>query len=168
MAKRPSPLGAGLILVGSVGLLGAMLVDGLAVTGRHLDLPFTGSIELSQVCVVLLASCSIALATLSRGHAVVDLLHQRLGPGGQRLMLRLAAFLGFIFLAGLILGLGWLASDLWSGREHTELLNIPIRWQRVLMIACLVIAAGGFLLHVFAPEAELGAAAKDDGEGHGE
>jgi TRAP-type C4-dicarboxylate transport system permease small subunit len=150
--------------VGSIGLIGAMLVDGVAVAGRHLDLPFTGSIELSQVCVVLLASCSIALATLARGHAVVDLLHQRLGPAAQRLLLRIAALLGFVFLAGVVVGLGWLASDLWNGRERTELLDIPIRWQRVLMIACFAIAAGGFLLHVFAPEAGPDGPAEGQGE----
>jgi TRAP-type C4-dicarboxylate transport system permease small subunit len=131
-------------------------------------LPFTGSIELSQVCVVLLASCSIALATLVRGHAVVDLLHQKLGPVGQRLVLRIAALLGFIFLAGLVVGLGWLASDLWEGSEHTELLDIPIRWQRVVMIACLVIAAGGFLFHVVAPESEADGTAGDAPQGPGE
>ncbi|MEP7209387.1 MAG: TRAP transporter small permease subunit [Alphaproteobacteria bacterium] len=168
MARWPSLLGTGLILVGSVGLVGAMLVDGVAVAGRHLDMPFTGSIELSQVCVVLLASCSIALATLHRGHAVVDLLHQRLGPGGQRLLLRIAALLGFIFLVSVLAGLTWLAADLWNGREHTELLNIPIRWQRVLMIACFVIAAGGFFVNVLVPEADPEDSPETLGEGRGE
>src|SRR5689334_21288580 len=126
-----------------------MIVDGLAVVGRHTGLPLTGSIELSQACVVLLSSCAIAVATLKRTHAAVDLLHQTLGPRAQALMLRVAAFLGLLFVLALAAGAAWLAVDLWTGDERTELLSIPVAWLRIVFIACLGIAASGFAIQVF-------------------
>ena len=144
-----NPVVLGLLAVGSIGLIGAMLVDGLAVIGRHTGLPLTGSIELSQACVVLLSSCAIAVATLQRAHAAVDLLHQMLGPKGQALMMRFAAFLSVLFVLALAAGAAWLAADLWNGDERTELLSIPLAWLRIVFIACLAIAAVGFTLQVF-------------------
>ena len=144
-----NPVVLGLLVVGSIGLIGAMLVDGLAVIGRHTGLPLTGSIELSQACVVLLSSCAIATATLQRAHAAVDLLHQMLGPRGQALMMRFAAALGVLFVLALAAGAAWLASDLWNGDERTELLSIPLAWLRIVFIACLAIAAAGFAIQVF-------------------
>lgn len=152
--RKHAPVAAVLTAVGSAGVLGAMLTDGVAVAGRHLGLPLTGSIELSQLFIVLLASCSIALATLHGVHATVDLLHQRLGPKAQLVLLRLAALLGLAFLAAMVAGSAWLASDLWGGNEHTELLHIPIAPLRVVFVACGLIAAAGFLVQVFRPHNE--------------
>ena len=144
-----SPLGLILLIVGSVGVAGAIAVDGMAVLGRHVGAPLAGSIEMSQVAVVLLASCAIAMATLGRGHAVVDLVHQRLPKPAQRILLRFAAFLSFIFMASVAVGSAWVTADLWTGSERTELYDIPLQWLRLLWIACASTAALAFLFHVF-------------------
>ena len=53
-------------VVGSMGLLGAMSADALAVLGRHVGLPLLGSIEIVQACVVLVASAAMIGATLRK------------------------------------------------------------------------------------------------------
>ena len=74
-ARRGWPWYAALT-IGGIGLLGAALVDGIAVLGRHVGFGFLGSIELSQTFICLAASGAIVLATLSAqcasGHRVAD------------------------------------------------------------------------------------------------
>jgi TRAP-type transport system small permease protein len=149
--KSGSLIGRVLVIVGSAGLLGAIAVDGIAVIGRHAGVPLIGSIEMSEAFVVLLAASSIAVATLDRAHAAVDLLHSRLSPAGQLWMSRFAALAGALFAAALIAGSIWVAADLWSGNEKTELLGIPLAPLRIFWIACALVAAVGFLIEAVSP-----------------
>ena len=43
----------------------------------------------------------------------------------------------------------WVAHDLWSGFERTELLGIPLRWLRLIWIATTIVVAGLFLRNAF-------------------
>ena len=157
-AKSRNPVGRALIAIGSIGLLGAIAVDGVAVLGRHAGIPLTGSIEMSELFVVLLAASSIAVATLDRAHAAVDLLHSRLSETGQKWMSRFAALAGMLFAVALVIGSVWVAADLWLGDERTELLAIPIAPLRVVWIFCVIVAAIGFLIQAISP---------GEGKGHG-
>ena len=67
-------LGTVSFVLGSIGLLGAMSIDALAVLGRHLGLPLLGSIELVQACVVLMGSSALVGTTVRHGHASVQLI----------------------------------------------------------------------------------------------
>ncbi len=150
---RDSRIGFLLIIVGSVGVLVTMLVDFVAVLGRHANLPLTGSIEMAQAAVVILASCSIAFATLERAHVAVDLLHSRLGPKAQIIVLRVAALLGFGFMACLVASSVWVVAETWHDAERTELLEIPLLPLRLLWIACGLVAAAGFVVQAVRPRA---------------
>ena len=91
MKKQGEGIGGVLLATGAVGLVGAMLIDGIAVVGRHTGIPFTGSIELVQAFIVLGAASAIAYASLGATHAAVDLVFHRLPISAQRLAHRLAA-----------------------------------------------------------------------------
>jgi TRAP-type C4-dicarboxylate transport system permease small subunit len=137
-----------IIATGSIGLAGAMVTDGLAVAGRHLGLPFAGSIEISQAFVIIMAASAIAYASLDDHHAAVDLVFQRLPKWLQCAALRVNAFLTLAFFAALIAGSGWILTEGWAGGEQTELLHVPLRWFRLFWIVMSVISAGAFAIGV--------------------
>lgn len=125
-------------VIGSIGLLVAMFADALAVLGRHLGLPVLGSIEIVQAGVVLLASAAMFGATLSGAHARVHLVVDRLHGAGKRRLLRCANVLSGLVFVVFAIGSIWIATELWSGHEHSELLHIPLRWLRVLWIVAAI------------------------------
>lgn len=135
-------------VIGSIGLLGAMAADSLAVLGRHLGLPILGSIEIVQACVVLLASASMLGATLRATHARVHILIDRLHGAGKRLLLHCSDLLSAIVFLVFAIGSIWIARELWGGHEHSELLHIPLRWLRALWIVTALTIAAVFLIRV--------------------
>ena len=135
----------GLIWVAGGALLIAMLVDTFAMFGRHLRLPLLGSIELVQAA-VLLASCgALIVATVDRSHARVHLLLNRLRPAARAAMERLHGTACLVLLAALLAGSVWIAADLWRGHEESELLRIPYRPLRVVVILTLAALIGAVI-----------------------
>ena len=131
--------------VGGVGLVGAALMDGVAVLGRHVGFGFLGSIELSQAFVCLAASGSIVLATLSATHATVHMVTDRLDDTGKR-RLRIFADLLFVLTFAAMLGGGlWVFADMWPGAEQSELLHIPYKPLRLLWLVALASVILGVL-----------------------
>jgi TRAP-type C4-dicarboxylate transport system permease small subunit len=128
-------------ILGSIGLLGAMATDALAVLGRHTGFSVLGSIEIVQTMIVLLASAAIVLATLERNHAAVHILTERLAPERAAVLARLASAMSAIIVIILLIGAVWLMTDLWSAHERSELLHIPFRVLRAIFAAALLIVA---------------------------
>jgi TRAP-type C4-dicarboxylate transport system permease small subunit len=118
-----------------------MSADALAVLGRHLGLPLLGSIEIVQASVVFIASSAMVAATLKDTHARVHIIIERLSSSRRLVFERAAdlvsAVLFLLFAAGSI----WVAGELWSGHEVTELLQIPLRWLRLFWIASALLIA---------------------------
>jgi TRAP-type C4-dicarboxylate transport system permease small subunit len=123
--------------VGAFGLLGAMLVDFTAVIGRHTGVPLLGSIEMSEVCIVCMASASLLGVTLQRGHASVHLLTERLTERRKRAFARASDALSALFFASILCGSAVLVSELWNGAEQSELLGVPILPLRLSFCASL-------------------------------
>ena len=119
-------------IIGSFGLLLAMGADALAVVGRHTGLPFLGSIEIVQAAVVLAAASAMVAATLSRSHATVHIVIERLSPLWRDRFERFADLLSAIFFAVLAAGSIWISAELWGARETTELVGIPLKPLRLV------------------------------------
>lgn len=149
----PAPLtgiaGRTAFYVGTAGLLLATAADSIAVLGRHVGFALIGSIEIVQAAIVLIAASSMVSVTLSRGHAAVHILTDRLAPVRRARLARIADLLGTLALLLLAAGSLILLADLWNGHERSELLHIPLRWFRLLMIAALVFVAILFVRHAF-------------------
>lgn len=133
-------------VVGSIGLLTAMLADSLAVLGRHVGWPLLGSIEIVQASVVLLASAAMLGTTIVGKHARAHLVIDRLGPRGQRWLLACSDALSAVVFFWFAAGACWVAFELWHGHEHSELLHIPWRWLRVAWIVASVLIGSLFLV----------------------
>lgn len=139
--------------VGALGLLGAMALDFAAVLGRRSGLPLVGSIELSELCIVCMASASLLSVTLERGHASVHLLTERLPARAKHAFARTADLLSAVFFAFVLAGSLLLVFDLWHGAEQSELLQLPIMPLRVLWCASLVGIAGCFAIRAWKRQA---------------
>ncbi len=129
------------IWIGGLALLAATLVDTVAVIGRNVGLPFTGSIEVMQALVLVSGGLGIVIATLEQSHARVRLVVDRLPPRARELADRLSNLMTMAFLVLLLVGSGWLALDLWYGHEQSEWLGIPWAAMRMVANGCLLAAA---------------------------
>jgi TRAP-type transport system small permease protein len=122
-------------LLGSAGLLLAMLVDAGAVLGRHLGVPVVGSMELMQGCIVALAASALVWTTMQRAHATVHVLTERLAPAARAVLQRGSELLGALFFAALSAGSIWIAAELWTEHEATDALGLPVAPLRALWCA---------------------------------
>jgi TRAP-type C4-dicarboxylate transport system permease small subunit len=147
-------LGHAAYWIGSAGLLIATAADAIAVAGRHTGFHLLGSIEVVQASVVLIASSAMVAATIVGAHASVHILTERLRPATAQRLARGAALLGALLFLLVAAGSIWVASDLWSGFEQTELLGIKLRWLRILWIAAALLIVGLFLRSAFSRAAE--------------
>jgi TRAP-type transport system small permease protein len=132
-------------LVGSAGLLLAMLVDAGAVVGRHLGIPLLGSIELVQSCIVALAASALVWTTMQSAHATVHVLTERLAPAARAVLQRGSELLGALFFAALSTGSIWIAVELWGEHEATDALGLPVAPLRALWCASTALCVGVWL-----------------------
>jgi len=150
-SDSPQPSGAAsgfkrfIFLTGSAGLLVATAVDSIAVLGRHAGFTVLGSIEIVQMAVVLTASSAMVGATLTGAHASVHIVTERLMPATGRKLEGLASVLACFTFLLLAAGSIWVASDLWTGFERTELLGLPMRWFRMIWIGATLTVAALFI-----------------------
>jgi TRAP-type transport system small permease protein len=150
--RRPRAGGllvTGSFLLGSAGLLVALVADAIAVAGRHVGIPFLGSIETVQAAVILAASSAMVGATLSRAHATVHILTERLSIHARRRFQSFTDAVSGIFFAALAAGSIWIVVDLWDGAETTELLGLPLKALRLFWCVSALLIAGLFTVFAF-------------------
>jgi TRAP-type C4-dicarboxylate transport system permease small subunit len=131
-----------LFYIGAGGLLLALVVETIAVLGRHAGIPLVGALEIIQACILLMSSTAMLSATLNKGHATVTILTHRVGEGARRVLHVFAHLLSAAFFVGLATGAAWLAMESWSEHEQSELLQIPFKPLRIVSI----VAAGAIAL----------------------
>jgi len=128
-----------LIWLSGGALLLAMLVDTLAMVGRQIGVPLIGSIEIVQAAVLFAAAGGLIVASLDQAHARVRLLLDRLPIAWRARIERLHAVAAALVYAALFIGSIWIAIDLWSGHEESELLRIPYRPLRAAIALTLLV-----------------------------
>jgi TRAP-type C4-dicarboxylate transport system permease small subunit len=128
-----------LIWLAGGALLVAMLVDTLAMVGRQIELPLIGSIELVQAAVLIAGSGALIVATLDATHARVNLLLDRLHARTRHGFERVHALSAALLFTALLAGSVWIGFDLWNGHEESELLRLPYRPLRVVVVVTLLL-----------------------------
>ena len=129
-----SPIRRGpLFYVGSAGLLCVMLVEAIAVIGRHIGVPVTGALEIVQAAMVPAACAAMLIATLQGAHAAVHMLTDKLPEAVRRRIQRAAALLAALFFGAMCAGAAWLAVEYWNSYEQSEVLHLPFRPLRMLV-----------------------------------
>ncbi len=131
------------LLVGGVGMLGAMFLGTADVVGtQFFGRPVAGALELTESTMVLIVFGALAYAQLRRNHIRVELLYARAGPRARACMDLLAdvAAIGFF---GLLLWQAILeAMTSWRiGEATVGLIRFPLypaRWILVTGTALLL------------------------------
>jgi TRAP-type C4-dicarboxylate transport system permease small subunit len=121
-----------LFYVGAGALLIVMVVETVAVIGRHIGWPLLGAIEIIQAAILIAACAAAVSATLNQAHATVHLLTDRLPQIVKQWLLRFDSLLSALFFAGLTVATVWLAMDFWDAYEESELLHISFRPLRAV------------------------------------
>jgi TRAP-type C4-dicarboxylate transport system permease small subunit len=128
-----------LVLISGGALLVAVAVDALAMIGRQIEVPFLGSIEIVEAVIVFAAGGGLIVATIDRAHARVNLLLERMPGVWRERLRRLHSLAAALLFAALLAGTVWIAIDLWSGHEESELLHIPYRPLRIAAAVTLAV-----------------------------
>lgn len=138
-----------LIWIPGLALLLAMATDTLAMVGRQVHVPLLGAIELVQAAVLVAGCGALLIAALEHSHARVHLLLDRMPGPARHFLERLHALSTAVLYAALLVGSAWLAVDLWQGHEESELLRIPYRPLRVIVVVTLMVLLMHSLRHLF-------------------
>jgi len=89
-----------LLLLGTVGMISAMLVGVADVVGTEfLGRPVLGTLEFTESTMVLVVFGALAYAQDRRAHIRVELLYGHVGPRGQSFMEAVTHIVAFIFFA---------------------------------------------------------------------
>jgi TRAP-type C4-dicarboxylate transport system permease small subunit len=128
-----------LVLISGGALLVAVAVDALAMIGRQIEVPLLGSIEIVEAVIVFAAGGGLIIATIDRAHARVNLLLERMPGVWRERLRRLHSLAAALLFAALLAGTVWIAIDLWSGHEESELLHIPYRPLRIAAAVTLAV-----------------------------
>jgi TRAP-type transport system small permease protein len=131
--RKPRRYGA-LFYLGAGGLLVAMSIEAIAVTGRQIGVPLLGAIEIIQTAILITASVAMLSATIADAHATVRLLVERLSPASQSWLHRIALLISAAFFAALAFSAGWLTLESRHEFEHSELLQIPYLPLRIIVV----------------------------------
>jgi TRAP-type C4-dicarboxylate transport system permease small subunit len=141
-----------LFWLGAGALLAVTAVDAAAVLGRHIHLPFTGSLELVQAGILLASTAALVCATAVNRHASARLILDRVPPAIQRWMQRVNSFMSMLLFLLLAAGQIWIAHDLWHAREDSEVLHIPFAPLRLVCIVGVLFAAALVSRRIVRPE----------------
>ena len=127
----------------------AMLVDALAVIGRHTRTPLLGSIEIVQVMVGISGALALVVATIHGRHAMVRILVKAINPRSAQVVQRINAFVSGGFFLALCVGSLAITAELWKGFEESELWQIPYAPLRVLVTLAMGAVALTFFYQAF-------------------
>jgi TRAP-type C4-dicarboxylate transport system permease small subunit len=140
-----------LFYIGAIGLLAVMMIEVIAVFGRHLRIPLLGALEMAQASIVPAACAAMVIASLLGTHAVVSIVTERLPEQWRHRMARVSASLSGLFFIGISVGSAWLTLEFWTSFEETDVLHIPFRPLRVLVTLCSIALALIFLHRAVRP-----------------
>ncbi len=133
-----------LVWVAGGALLAAMVIDTVAMLGRQVRWPLPGSIELVQAAVLFAACGGLVVATRAAAHARVHLVLDRTSGRTRAVLVRLNAVASALVVAVLLAGSVWVAVELWTAQEESEIWHIPhrpLRIATVLTMAWLLLLA---------------------------
>jgi TRAP-type C4-dicarboxylate transport system permease small subunit len=125
-----------LLLLGTVGMIAAMLVGVADVVGTEfLGRPVLGTLEFTESTMVLVVFGALAYAQERRAHIRVELLYSFVGPSGKSFMEAVTHIVAFIFFA-LVAWQGYVELLYsWEIKESTMgSVRFPLYPARVLLL----------------------------------
>ena len=130
-----------LLLVGTVGMIAAMLVGVADVVGTEFfGRPLLGTLEFTESTMVLVVFGALAYAQERRAHIRVELLYGQVGPRGKSFMEAVTHIVAFIFFA-LVAWMGYveLVYSLEIKESTMGSVRFPLYPARVLLLLGVVL-----------------------------
>jgi TRAP-type mannitol/chloroaromatic compound transport system permease small subunit len=125
-----------LLLLGTVGMIAAMLVGVADVVGTEfLGRPVLGTLEFTESTMVLVVFGALAYAQERRAHIRVELLYSQVGPRGKSFMEAVTHIIAFVFF-GLVAWQGYVELEYsWEIMESTMgSVRFPLYPARTLLL----------------------------------
>ena len=121
-------------------LIGLMVLTVVNIVGRWLfDTPLPGAVELTEIGMVAIVFMGLAYAQVRGDHIRVDLLYERLGARGRRVLDLFATLVSFATVVAMTWRLWVYAGQLEVSGRTTSVLRIPLSW-----VAWIAVAGGVF------------------------
>ena len=136
LSKMLEHLAVGLLLLGSVGMMGSMFLGTADVVGtQFLGTPVPGALEVTESTMVLIVFGALAYTQGRRNHIRVELLYGHMGPRAQSFMDATTHVVAFVFFTLLVWqGIGE-AFYSWEIREATfGSIRFPLYPARFLLV----------------------------------
>jgi TRAP-type C4-dicarboxylate transport system permease small subunit len=130
-----------LLLLGTVGMIAAMLVGVADVVGTEfLGRPVLGTLEFTESTMVLVVFGALAYAQERRAHIRVELLYSFVGPRGKSFMETVTHIVAFVFF-GLVAWMGYVELLYsWEIKESTMgSVRFPLYPARILLLVGVVL-----------------------------
>ena len=134
--------------IGSAGLIIEMLVILVDVIGRAFGFPLFGSQDLITMTMILIVFGAMALCDRQGGHIAVDLLERKFPAKLNRMIDAVSALMGAVIFVMLALAVYDVVAITvrFNMPDSTNLLNLPMTYFRMALIAFALITAFGMLL----------------------
>lgn len=137
-------------LVGTIGLLGEVVVILIDVVGRYFGSPLSGAQDIATMLMVLIVFGGMALCDKIGGHISVDLLENSM----PRWLIRAGDVVSGILGAVIFIGIAWTtAASIIQMRGYgiilsTNIIGLPFDWFKGAIVVMSSITALGMILRV--------------------
>lgn len=150
MLRTLDKIAAGVIalaaFLGTIGLVGEVVVILIDVVGRYFGAPLRGAQDISQMAMVVLVFGGMALCDRQGGHIAIDIFERRFPAWLNRIADVIGALLGAV----IFVGIGW---NMWKSAQISEMLNLatniinlPKAWFQYYVVAACAVTAFGMAL----------------------
>jgi TRAP-type C4-dicarboxylate transport system permease small subunit len=117
-------------------LIGLMVLTVVNILGRSLfDTPVPGAVELTEIGMVAIVFMGLAYAQERGDHIRVELLYEKFGARGRRVLDLFATLVSFVTVAVMTWRLWAYASQLAVSGRTTSVLRIPLSWVAWVAVA---------------------------------
>jgi TRAP-type C4-dicarboxylate transport system permease small subunit len=138
-------------VVGSLAVVGIIVVTVADVIGRQFGLPVKGAYDLVRVLGAVAMGCALPMTKAVKGHIAIEYFFQKMGHRGRMVtdaLMRIVLLMIFLLLTWQFILQGIQFRD--SG-EVTTTLHMPMFWVPWLIAGACAVTAGVTLWHLLHP-----------------
>jgi len=141
----------GMAAIGSLAVVGIIIVTVADIIGREFGMPVKGAYDLVRVLGAIAMGCALPLTKAVKGHIAIEYFFQKMGHRGRKVsdtLMRMVLLMIFLLLTWqfILQGIQFLDSG-----EVTTTLHMPMFWVPWLIALACALTVGVTLWHLFHP-----------------
>ena len=138
-------------VVGSLAVVGLIVVTVADVIGRQFGMPVKGAYDLVRVLGAVAMGCALPMTKAVKGHIAIEYFFQKMGHRGRTVtdaLMRVVLLLIFVLLTWQFILQG---NNFRDSGEVTTTLHMPMFWVPWLIALACAVTAGVTLWHLLHP-----------------